>query len=87
MDKLAQNSFKEPKSVLEGEVSKARAMTRSQRPQGSKKGASLSWLDGEVYLDKNILLGEQLKDPTCLDTQARLGKARDQKEMKLSHED
>ena len=57
-----------PKSVLEGQVSKVRTMTRSQRPQGSKKGASPSQLEGGVCLNNNILLEKQLKDPACLDT-------------------
>ena len=45
LNKLAQNSSEGPKSVLEGQVSKAKVMTRCQRPQGLKKGASTPWLE------------------------------------------
>ena len=87
MDKLAQNSFEGPNSVLEGQVSKAKAMPRSQKPQGSKKGASPSWLEGGVCLNKNILLEEKLKDPACVDALCQIRQARDQKEIKFFHLD
>ena len=58
-----------PSGIREVRQSKARVMTRSQLPQGPKasQGASPSWLEGEVCLDKNVLREEQLKDPASVD--------------------
>ena len=42
-----QNSFTGSKSALEGQMENARVMMRSQRLQGSKKGAPLAWLEGD----------------------------------------
>ena len=42
-------------------------MTRGQR-QVSKSGTTLSWMEGGVCLDKDVLREEQLKDPAYVDT-------------------
>ena len=53
--KLAQISPIEPKRDLGCQTSKARVMTRGQRPQVFKGGTPLSWMEGGVCLDKDVL--------------------------------
>ena len=63
--RMDQDSSNRSKGSYRGQPGKARAMAKSQVPQGSKaiKGASPSWVDGEVCLDRNILMEELLKNP------------------------
>ena len=67
MDESEQMSSLGPKRHSKNQASKAKVMTRGQRLQGFKKGATPSWMKDGVCLDKNILRGEQLKYWTCVD--------------------
>ena len=65
------NSSTDSQRNLRGLASEARVLTRGQRqmPFGPKasQGATPSWLEGGVCLDKNVLMDEQLKDPASVD--------------------
>ena len=71
--KLTQNNPVEPKRDLEYQTSKARVMTRGQRPQGSKKGAPPSWLDGKVCLGKDGLSEEYFVLMLCAGSDKDVG--------------
>ena len=69
------SDLKKPRRKVEGSIPRshplgdqagqARIMTRSQRPKGQE--TTLSWMEGGVCLDKDVLRDEQCKDPASVD--------------------